>query len=41
MTFGLPPTKNVANIFGNWMAGPNKKDIKQIRISMCAIVWAL
>jgi hypothetical protein len=25
MTFGLPPPKNVTNLFGNWLAGLSKK----------------
>jgi hypothetical protein len=41
MTFGLPPPKSVANLFGNWLLNLNKKDVKLIRIGVCAIVWAL
>jgi hypothetical protein len=41
MTFGLPPPKSVANLFGNWLSGLNKKDVKLIRIGVCAIVWTL
>jgi hypothetical protein len=41
MTFSLPPPKNITNLFENWLAGLNKKDAKQIKIGMCAIVWAL
>jgi hypothetical protein len=41
MTFGLPPPKSVANLFGNWFSNLNKKDVKLIKIGVCAIVWAL
>jgi hypothetical protein len=41
MTFGLAPPKNVTNLFGNWLAGIDKRDVKQIRIGVCAIIWAL
>jgi hypothetical protein len=41
MTFGLALNKNVTNHFGNWLAGLNKKDVKQIRIGVCAIVCTL
>jgi hypothetical protein len=38
MTFGLPPPKNVTNLFGNWLDGLSKKIVKNIRIGPCAIV---
>jgi hypothetical protein len=41
MTFGLPPPKSIANLFWNWLSSLNKKDLKLIRIGICAIVWAL
>jgi hypothetical protein len=39
--FGLALSKNVTNLFVNWLACINKKDVKQIRICVCAIIWAL
>jgi hypothetical protein len=41
MPFGLPPPKNVKNLFGNWLAGIGKRDVKQIRVGVCAIIWAI
>jgi hypothetical protein len=41
MTFGIPPPKNVKNLFGNWLAGIDKIHVKQIRVSVRAIIWAL
>jgi hypothetical protein len=41
ITFGLPPPKNVKNLFGNWLAGIDKRDVKQIRVGVCAIIWAI
>jgi hypothetical protein len=41
MTFGLPPPKNVKNLFCNWLAGIDKRDVKQIRVGVCAIIWAI
>jgi hypothetical protein len=28
MTFGLPPPKNVNNLFGNWLVGIDERDVK-------------
>jgi hypothetical protein len=41
MMFGLSPPKNVKNLFGNWLAGIDKRDVKQIRVWVCAIIWAI
>jgi hypothetical protein len=41
MTFGIPSPRNVSNMFGNWLTGLNKQEVKNIRIGACAIVWAL
>jgi hypothetical protein len=41
MTFGIPPPKNVKNLFGNWLAGIDKIFVKQIRVGVCAIIWDL
>jgi hypothetical protein len=37
MTFGLSPPKNITNLFGNWISGIDKNDVKQIRVGVCAI----
>jgi hypothetical protein len=41
MAFGIPPPRNVTNMFGNWLTGLDKHEVKNIRIGACAIVWAL
>jgi hypothetical protein len=41
MTFGLEPPKNVNNLFGNWLKGIPKKDLIQVRVGVCAIIWAI
>jgi hypothetical protein len=41
MTFVLSPPKNITNLFGNWLSNFDKKDVKQIRVGVCAIVWTL
>jgi hypothetical protein len=41
MTFCLFPPKNITNLFGNWLSDIDKNDFKQIRVGVCAIVWAL
>jgi hypothetical protein len=39
VTFGLPQPKNVTNMFANWLAGLNKKDVKLIRIDSCVLLF--
>jgi hypothetical protein len=41
MTFNLAPPKNVTNLFGNWLKDFPKKEVLQIRVGVCAIVWAM
>jgi hypothetical protein len=41
MTFGLAPPKNITNLFGNWLKGIPKNDLVQIRVGVCAIIWAI
>jgi hypothetical protein len=41
MTFGLEPPKNVNNLFGNWLKGIPKKDLIQVWVGVCAIIWAI
>jgi hypothetical protein len=41
MTFGLAPPKNISNLFGNWLKGIPKKDLIQVRVDVCAVIWAL
>jgi hypothetical protein len=41
MTFSLSPPANVTNLFGNWLSGIAKNDLFQIRVRVCAIMWAI
>ena len=41
MSFGLPPSKNTTNLFGSWLKGLPKNDLKNIQVGLCAILWAL
>jgi hypothetical protein len=41
MTFGLAPPKNVSHRFGNWLKGIPKNDLVQIRLGVCAVIWAI
>jgi hypothetical protein len=41
LTFGLPPPKNITNLFGNWLNGIDKQVVNQLRVTVCAIIWAL
>jgi hypothetical protein len=41
MIFGLEPPKNVNNLFKNWLKGISKKDLIQVRVGVCAIIWAM
>jgi hypothetical protein len=41
MSFGLEPPKNVNNLFRNWLKGIPKKDLIQVRVGVCAIIWAI
>jgi hypothetical protein len=41
MTFGLTPSKNVINLFGNWLKRIPKNDLVQIRVGVCAVIRTL
>jgi hypothetical protein len=41
MTFGLAPPQNVSHLFGNWLKGIPKNDLIQIRVGICAVIWAI
>ena len=38
MTFGLSPPKNIPNLFGNWLKGIPKNDLRNIRVGLCAVL---
>jgi hypothetical protein len=41
MIFRVAPPKNVTDLFGNWLKGIPKKDLIQIRVVVCVVIWAL
>jgi hypothetical protein len=41
MTFGISPPTTVSNLFGNWLANIPKKELMQVRVGVCAIIWAM
>jgi hypothetical protein len=41
MNFNLAPLTDVANLFGNCSRGIAKKDVIQIRVGLCVVLWAM
>jgi hypothetical protein len=41
MTFGISPPTSVSNLFRNWLADIPKKELMQVRVGVCAILWAM
>jgi hypothetical protein len=41
MTFGLAPPKNITNLFGNWLNGIPRKELIQIRVGVCVVIWTM
>jgi hypothetical protein len=41
MAFGIPPHKNVSNLFGGWLHGVHKIAKNQIRVGIYALLWAM
>ena len=41
ITFNLPPTTSSTNMFGNWLVGVHPKLKSQIRVRICALLWAI
>jgi hypothetical protein len=41
MTFNIPPPLNITNMFENWLNGVSKKNKAQVRVGVCAILWAI
>ena len=40
-TYSIAPPTNIANMFGNWLAGVDKKIKARIRIGVCAFIWTI
>ena len=41
MSFSWTPSKNVTNLFDNWLKGISKMDLKHIRVGVCAVLCAI
>ena len=41
MAFNITPPKNIIHLFGSWLNGIHKKELKQIRVGVCAVLWAM
>ena len=41
MAFNIKPPCSIANLFGNWLHGVDKKEKVQIRVGTCALLWAI
>jgi hypothetical protein len=37
----LAPPKNIKNLFGNWLKSILKKELTQIRVGVCAVIWTM
>jgi hypothetical protein len=40
-TYNIPPSTSVNNLFENWLNGIGKQTKAQIRVGICALVWAI
>ena len=40
-TYNIPPPTSIANMFGYWLMGVDKKSKDRIRIGICAFIWAV
>jgi hypothetical protein len=40
-SINTPPPLNIINLFGNWLNGISKKKKPQIRVGVCAVLWAI
>jgi hypothetical protein len=41
MAFNIIPRSNNAHLFGNWLNGISKREKTNIRVGICAILWAI
>ena len=41
LAFNIRPPVNITNMFGNWLKGVSKKLVAQIRVGLCALIWAI
>ena len=41
MSYNITPPENVTHLFGNWLQGITKKELKLIRVGVYAVLWAM
>ena len=41
IAFNITPPTNIINLFGNWLNGVGKRGKTQIRVGVCALLWAI
>ena len=41
MALNLQPPTSINNLFGNWLRGVDKSEKVQIRVGVCALLWAI
>jgi hypothetical protein len=41
MSFSITPLNNINHLFGSWLNGVQKDNKAHIRVSVCAILWAM
>ena len=41
ISFNIQPPTSIANLFGNWLRGVSKEVKAQIRVGVCALLWAI
>ena len=41
MSFGISPPHNINHLFGSWLNGVDKRVKHQIRVGICALLWAM
>ena len=41
MALNLQPPNSIDHLFGNWLRGVDKKEKVQIRVGICALLWAI
>ena len=41
ISFNITPPKNISHLFGNWLKGIDKSELKTIRVGVCAVLWAM
>ena len=41
LALNLQPPTSINNLFGNWLRGVDKNEKVQIRVGVCALLWAI